>query len=71
MVSPSGIDVRGPRRDDPLWTHIGRYVYDPVPTLRASTTPLLAIFGELDTPEAVMYRQALATAAEARGWSAH
>ena len=29
------------------------YVYDPAPTLRASTAPLLAIFGELDTPEGV------------------
>src|SRR5206468_5605021 len=29
------------------------YVYDPAPALRASKAPLLAIFGELDTPEAV------------------
>jgi pimeloyl-ACP methyl ester carboxylesterase len=29
------------------------YVYDPAPTLRASKAPLLAIFGELDTPEGV------------------
>jgi pimeloyl-ACP methyl ester carboxylesterase len=50
-----GIDVRGPeKRDDPFWTHMRRfYVYDPAPTLRASKAPLLAIFGELDTPEAV------------------
>jgi uncharacterized protein len=50
-----GIDVRGPeKRDDPFWTHMRRfYVYDPVPTLRASKAPLLAIFGELDTPEGV------------------
>jgi pimeloyl-ACP methyl ester carboxylesterase len=50
-----GLDVRGPeRRDDPFWTHMRRfYVYDPAPTLRASKAPLLAIFGELDTPEAV------------------
>jgi pimeloyl-ACP methyl ester carboxylesterase len=50
-----GIDVRGPeRRDDPFWTHMRRfYVYDPAPTLRASKAPLLAIFGELDTPEGV------------------
>ena len=50
-----GIDVRGPeKRDDPFWTHMRRfYVYDPGPTLRASKAPLLAIFGELDTPEGV------------------
>lgn len=50
-----GIDVRGPeRRDDPFWTHMRRfYGYDPAPTLRASKAPLLAIFGELDTPEGV------------------
>jgi hypothetical protein len=29
------------------------YLYDPAPTLRASKAPLLAIFGELDTPEGV------------------
>jgi pimeloyl-ACP methyl ester carboxylesterase len=50
-----GIDVYGAeRRDDAFWTHMRRfYVYDPAPTLRASTAPLLAIFGELDTPEGV------------------
>jgi uncharacterized protein len=50
-----GIDVRGPeKRDDPFWTHMRRfYAYDPAPTLRASKAPLLAIFGELDTPEGV------------------
>jgi len=50
-----GIDVRGPeKRDDPFWTHMRRfYVYDRAPTLRASKAPLLAIFGELDTPEGV------------------
>ena len=50
-----GIDVRGPeKRDDPFWTNMRRfYVYDPAPTLRASKAPLLAIFGELDTPEGV------------------
>ncbi len=36
------------------WTHVRRiYVYDPAPTLRASRAPLLAILGELDTPEGV------------------
>lgn len=50
-----GIDVRGPeKRDDPFWTHMRRfYAYDPAPALRASKAPLLAIFGELDTPEGV------------------
>jgi pimeloyl-ACP methyl ester carboxylesterase len=50
-----GIDIRGPeKRDDPFWTHMRRfYVYDPAPALRASKAPLLAIFGELDTPEGV------------------
>ena len=50
-----GIDVYGPeKRDHPFWTHMRRfYVYDPAPTLRASKAPLLAIFGELDSPEGV------------------
>jgi pimeloyl-ACP methyl ester carboxylesterase len=50
-----GIDVFGPeKRDDPFWTHMRlSYVYDPAPTLRASPAPLLAIFGELDSPEGV------------------
>ena len=50
-----GIDIRGPeKRDDPFWTNLRRfYFYDPAPTLRASPAPLLAIFGELDTPEGV------------------
>jgi hypothetical protein len=50
-----GLDVRGRSgRDDPFWTHMRRsYVYDPAPTLRDSKAPLLAIFGELDTPEGV------------------
>jgi len=29
------------------------YVYDPLPTLQTMNAPLLAVFGELDTPEAV------------------
>ena len=29
------------------------YTYDPPPALRASPAPLLAIFGELDSPEGV------------------
>jgi pimeloyl-ACP methyl ester carboxylesterase len=50
-----GIDVYGAeKRDDAFWTHMRRfYVYDPAPTLRASPAPLLAIFGELDSPEGV------------------
>jgi pimeloyl-ACP methyl ester carboxylesterase len=50
-----GIDVRGPeKRDNPFWTYMRRfYFYDPAPALRASKAPLLAIFGELDTPEGV------------------
>src|SRR5258708_14266637 len=36
-------------RDDPYWQFIRRiYFYDPGPTLRQLTTPVLAIFGELD-----------------------
>src|SRR5215207_4743329 len=50
-----GIDVFGPeKRDHPFWTFMRRsYLYDPAPTLRASRAPLLAIFGELDSPEGV------------------
>ena len=50
-----GIDVRGPEKPDhPFWPHMRRlYFYDPAPTLRASKAPLLAIFGELDSPEGV------------------
>jgi len=49
-----GIDVRGPERRDPFWTHMRRfYVYDPLPTLQTMNAPLLAVFGELDTPEGV------------------
>jgi pimeloyl-ACP methyl ester carboxylesterase len=50
-----GIDVYGAeKRDDGFWTFMRRfYAYDPAPTLRASKAPLLAVFGELDTPEGV------------------
>jgi pimeloyl-ACP methyl ester carboxylesterase len=50
-----GIDVRGPeKRDDTFWPYMRKfYFYDPAPTLRNSKAPLLAIFGELDTPEGV------------------
>jgi pimeloyl-ACP methyl ester carboxylesterase len=50
-----GIDVRGPeKRDHGFWAYMRLfYFYDPAPALRASKAPLLAIFGELDTPEGV------------------
>lgn len=50
-----GIDVYGAeKRDDGFWTFMRRfYAYDPAPTLGASKAPLLAIFGELDTPEGI------------------
>jgi pimeloyl-ACP methyl ester carboxylesterase len=50
-----GIDVFGPDKPDhPFWAYMHSfYFYDPAPTLRASKAPLLAIFGELDTPEGV------------------
>jgi pimeloyl-ACP methyl ester carboxylesterase len=50
-----GIDVWGPeQRDHPFWPYTRSfYLYDPAPTLRASKAPLLAIFGELDSPEGV------------------
>jgi len=50
-----GIDVFGAeRRDDPFWTNMRRsYFYDPSKTLRSLNAPLLAIFGELDTPAGV------------------
>ncbi|MGH9871282.1 MAG: alpha/beta hydrolase family protein [Pyrinomonadaceae bacterium] len=50
-----GIDVRGPeKRDDPAWANLRRfYLYDPSGALRSLPCPLLVIFGELDTPEAV------------------
>ena len=50
-----GIDIFGPEKPDhPFWAFMrSSYFYDPAPTLRASKAPLLAIFGELDTPEGV------------------
>jgi len=50
-----GIDIRGPeKRDHPFWTHMRRfYAYDPAPALQTMNAPLLAIFGELDTPKGV------------------
>jgi pimeloyl-ACP methyl ester carboxylesterase len=53
--SHQGIDVFGPDKPDhPFWAYMHSfYFYDPAPTLRASKAPLLAIFGELDTPKGV------------------
>ena len=50
-----GVDIYGAeKRDYGFWTFMRRsYAYDPAPTLRASRAPLLAIFGELDTPKGV------------------
>ena len=50
-----GIDVRGPeKRDDPFWAYMRKsYFYDPLPILQTLNAPLLAVFGELDTPEGV------------------
>jgi pimeloyl-ACP methyl ester carboxylesterase len=50
-----GIDVFGAeKRADGFWTYMRKfYFYDPAPTLRTSKAPLLAIFGELDTPDGV------------------
>jgi uncharacterized protein len=50
-----GIDVFGPeKRDNGFWPYMRKfYFYDPAPTLRSMKAPLLAIFGELDTPEGV------------------
>jgi len=48
------IDVRGPeRRDDPFWTTCALLCLRPLPTLQTMNAPLLAVFGELDTPEGV------------------
>jgi pimeloyl-ACP methyl ester carboxylesterase len=50
-----GTDLNGPpNADSPDWSRTRRfYFYDPAPTLRALRVPLLAIFGELDTPKGV------------------
>jgi uncharacterized protein len=50
-----GTDLNGPSTaDHGDWSHLRRfYFYDPAPTLRALRVPLLAIFGELDTPKGV------------------
>lgn len=50
-----GTDLSGPAAaDDPFWENARRfYFYDPAPTLRALRAPLLAIFGELDSPSGV------------------
>ena len=50
-----GTDTWGPvSQDDPYWAAMRRfYFYDPAPTLRALKCPILAIFGELDSPNGV------------------
>jgi uncharacterized protein len=50
-----GIDANGPAtKEAPLWASLRLiYFYDPVPILEKLTCPLLAIFGELDTPKGV------------------
>ena len=50
-----GVDIFGPeQRDNGFWTFMRRfYYYDPSSALRTMKAPLLAIFGELDTPEGV------------------
>jgi pimeloyl-ACP methyl ester carboxylesterase len=51
----AGTDLSGPATaDDAYWANTRRfYFYDPAPTLRALRAPLLALFGELDSPEGV------------------
>ena len=50
-----GIDIFGPDKPDhPFWAwYRSFYFYDPLPTLQTMKAPLLAIYGELDTPEGV------------------
>ena len=65
-----GTDLNGPSTaEHGDWSHLGRfYFYDPAPTLRALRVPLLAIFGELDTPKGVeLSVKAMATALTTRG----
>jgi pimeloyl-ACP methyl ester carboxylesterase len=49
-----GTDTWGPAAaNDPYWTNVRRYYfYDPSPALRTLNAPVLAMFGELDTPVA-------------------
>jgi len=58
-------DLSGPATpDDPFWLNYRKfYFYDPLPTLRRLRAPLLAIFGELDTPDGVKANVAAMTAA--------
>lgn len=51
----AGTDISGPdTRDDAYWARDRRfYFYDPAPTLSQLRAPLLAIFGEFDSPEGV------------------
>jgi pimeloyl-ACP methyl ester carboxylesterase len=51
----AGTDLSGPETTaGEMWGRMkGFYFYDPMPTLRVLRAPLLAIFGELDSPEGV------------------
>ena len=62
-------DLNGPAKaDDPFWASYRKfYFYDPAPTLRQLRAPLLAIFGELDTPDGVKANVAAMTAALENG----
>lgn len=61
----AGTDLSGPAAaDDKSWSRLRQfYFYDPSPTLRGLHTPLLAIFGELDSPDGVKANVAAMSAA--------
>ena len=65
-----GTDLAGPAQPDHVNWARGRqtYFYDPIPTLKRLTSPLLAIFGQLDTPQGVKANvQAMAAALREAG----
>jgi pimeloyl-ACP methyl ester carboxylesterase len=65
-----GTDLNGPATEEHGdWSHLKRfYFYDPALTLRALRAPLLAIFGELDTPKGVeLSAKAMTTALSTGG----
>ncbi len=72
MGGPAPPSIPG-TRDDPYWQFIRRiYFYDPGPTLRQLTVPVLAIFGELDNNiVAEKNKAAWEAALEAAGNSDH
>lgn len=65
----AGTDLSGPESaGGQMWGSMkGFYFHDPMPTLRALRAPLLAIFGELDSPEGVKANVAGITAAMQTG----